>query len=87
MSLVAANLQDWAARYWEKLGAPKEKIIIGMALYARGFTLAGNQTYSPIGALASGPSPAGVYTREKGFVAGFEVSHTTILLSTMWFRI
>ena len=72
-SVIAANLQDWVARYWEKLGAPKEKIVIGMALYARGFTLAGNQTYSPIGAPARGPSQAGIYTREKGFVASFEV--------------
>ena len=54
-------------------GCPKDKLIIGMPTYGRGFTLvdAANDGYY---AAASGPSTAGTYTREAGFLAYYEVS-------------
>lgn len=65
-------LQDWAANYWVKLGVPRHKLIIGMATYGRGFTLA-NKDQSYIGASIKGKSSAGIYTREPGFLAYYEV--------------
>ena len=54
------------------LGVPKEKLIIGMPTYARGFTLEDPNNYM-LGAAVSGASKAGPYTKEKGFVAYYEV--------------
>ena len=53
-------------------GVPKEKLVIGMPTYGRGFTLQ-NPTVNGIGAPASGASVAGLYTREAGFLAYYEV--------------
>ncbi|CAG0892416.1 unnamed protein product [Darwinula stevensoni] len=56
-------------RYWLSLGAPKEKLVMGMPIYGRGFTLANpsnNGFYAP----TSGPGTAGPYTREAG-ILGF----------------
>jgi len=63
---------DWAANYWIEQGCPKEKLIIGMATYGRGFTLvdAGKSAY---GDATKGPAAAGPYTREAGFIAYYEV--------------
>ena len=65
-------LQEWAANYWVNKGAPKEKLIIGMPMYGRTFTLA-NAALPGIGATATGPGRAGKYTREAGFLSFYEV--------------
>ena len=64
--------QDSAAKYWVEKGAPRSKLIIGMATYGRGFLLT-NPAVSGVGAPTKGPSPAGRYTRESGFLAYYEV--------------
>ena len=66
-------LQDWAANYWVQLGVPRHKLVIGMATYGRGFTLADRDQYD-IGAAIRGKSAAGTYTREPGFLAYYEVN-------------
>jgi GH18 family chitinase len=65
--------QRWAAEYWASLGAPRSKLIIGMATYGRSFTLSNPSTSSGIGAPASGPGVAGAYTGEAGMLAYYEV--------------
>ncbi|CAC5375850.1 E3.2.1.14 [Mytilus coruscus] len=62
---------DYVAKYWNSSGAPKEKLIIGLATYGRTFTLSGSQT--GIGAAASGPGIKGQYTRESGFMSYYEI--------------
>lgn len=55
-----------------KLGAPAEKIMIGMPTFGRTFTLADLSKFD-IGSPASGGGIAGPYTSEAGFLAYYEV--------------
>jgi chitinase len=48
---------DYAIKYWISNGAPKEKLVLGLATYARCFTLAGNETN--LGATTVGAGQAG----------------------------
>ncbi|XP_069125631.1 acidic mammalian chitinase-like [Argopecten irradians] len=62
----------WASYYWVTLGAPKEKLNIGLASYGRGFTLTSESDYG-MGAPVSGASPAGTFTREAGYLSYYEI--------------
>ncbi|XP_058456719.1 chitinase-3-like protein 1 [Malaya genurostris] len=55
--------------YWLSQGVPKEKVILGIPLYGRSFTLL-DPSCNHIGAAVSGPGIAGQYSREPG-VIGF----------------
>lgn len=58
------NVND-TVHYWLKAGLPKNKLIMGMGLYGRGFTLAkaeNNGLYAP----TTGGIPQGPYTRQAG---------------------
>ncbi|XP_065157272.1 probable chitinase 10 isoform X2 [Atheta coriaria] len=63
---------DHAANLWVKLGAPREKLIIGMPTYGRTFTLSNPSKYS-VNSPASGGGKEGTYTKEGGFLAYYEV--------------
>lgn len=63
---------DWSARYWVSLGAAKEKMMLGMATYGRGFQLA-DPNNNGLGVQAKGPSTAGPYTVEAGFLSYYEI--------------
>lgn len=63
---------DHASNLWAKLGAPKEKLIIGMPTYGRTFTLS-NPARNAVNSPASGGGEAGKYTGEEGFMAYYEV--------------
>ncbi|XP_067006667.2 probable chitinase 10 [Anabrus simplex] len=63
---------DHAANMWVKLGAPKEKMVIGMGTYGRTFTLS-NLSAFKVNSPASGGGKAGEYTKESGFLAYYEV--------------
>jgi chitinase len=61
-----------SATYWNTLGVPKEKLMIGMATYGRGFTLADSNNHG-IGATTVGPSPPGDCTQTSGLLGYFEI--------------
>ena len=63
---------DHAANLWVKLGSPREKLVIGMATYGRSFTLA-NARSNRVNDPASGGGKEGIYTKEGGFLAYYEV--------------
>lgn len=65
--------QDFAAKMWVRLGAPREKIIIGTGTYGRSFTLT-DPSKNGLNAPATGGGKEGVYTREAGFLAYYEVN-------------
>lgn len=64
---------DYASNLWVRLGAPREKLIIGMPTYGRSFTLS-NPSNFQVNSPSSGGGKEGVYTREAGFLAYYEVS-------------
>ncbi|KAK3782147.1 hypothetical protein RRG08_032901 [Elysia crispata] len=63
---------DWVAKYYVSLGAPRDKINIGMATYGRSFTLADTNN-NGVGAPAARAGRAGRYTMENGFISYYEI--------------
>ncbi|XP_078098082.1 acidic mammalian chitinase-like [Mustelus asterias] len=63
---------DFAAKYWRNNGLPADKMIIGFPAYGRTFTLKTPANHS-VGAPAVGPGPAGIYTKDPGYWAYYEV--------------
>ncbi|KAI0212770.1 Acidic mammalian chitinase [Lamellibrachia satsuma] len=62
----------WALNYYVSLGAPREKLVVGMATYGRAFKTIDN-TQHDLGASTAGTAPAGQYTRENGFLSYYEI--------------
>jgi chitinase len=63
---------DAGAKQWIKLGAPKEKLLIGMPTYGRSFTLNDPEKFD-IGSPAKSGGSSGKYTGEAGFLAYYEI--------------
>lgn len=68
----ASSAQDYSVREWKKQGAPGQKIMVGMPMYGRSFTLK-NTSMFDIGSEVMGGGKAGRYTQEEGFMAYYEV--------------
>lgn len=73
---------EHAANLWVKLGAPKEKMVIGMPTYGRSFTLANTAKYK-VHAPSTGGGKEGTYTKESGFLAYYEVSESFFFIDTI----
>nr|XP_012154006.1 PREDICTED: uncharacterized protein LOC100881881 isoform X1 [Megachile rotundata] len=63
---------DYTVNYLMKKGASPEKIILGIPTYGRSYTLF-NQDATELGAPADGPGVEGDATREKGYLAYYEI--------------
>ncbi|XP_071519776.1 chitinase-3-like protein 1 isoform X2 [Panulirus ornatus] len=61
---------DFAVNYWLKKGTPAHKLVLGLPLYGRSWTLAGPENFP--GAAAVGPGRAGRYVKATGNLAFFE---------------
>ncbi|XP_021358847.1 probable chitinase 10 [Mizuhopecten yessoensis] len=76
------NSQDFAVRYWMNQGAPRGKLVLGLGLYGRSFTLRSSDDHA-LGAEAVGPGLAQPHTKTDGFMAYFEICS---LVVRGWFR-
>ena len=63
---------SFAAQMWTRLGAPKNKLVIGMPTYGRSFTLADKSNYI-VNSPTTGGGTAGEFTRESGFLGYYEI--------------
>ncbi|XP_043252513.1 serine-rich adhesin for platelets [Colletes gigas] len=63
---------DYTIEYLLKKGASPEKIILGIPTYGRSYTLF-NQDATELGSPADGPGIEGDATREKGYLAYYEI--------------
>ena len=63
---------DFGVKLWERMGAPKHKLVVGLATYGRSFTLS-NANQHGMNAPTSGGGKAGEFTRESGFLAFYEI--------------
>ncbi|XP_011230914.2 chitinase-3-like protein 1 [Ailuropoda melanoleuca] len=65
------NNADYAVSYVLRLGAPANKLVMGIPTFGRSFTLASSDT--GVGAPISGPGLPGSFTKEKGTLAYYEI--------------
>jgi len=64
---------SWATDYWISHGASPDKLLLGLAPYGRGFTLANvGLNQGPLSAV-TGPSTAGPQSTEAGYMAYHEI--------------
>lgn len=63
--------QDYAVGYVLRQGAPADKLVMGIPAFGRSFTLASSN--SGVGAPISGPGLPGLFTKEEGTLAYYEV--------------
>uniref|UniRef100_A0A8C9QMV6 Acidic mammalian chitinase n=1 Tax=Scleropages formosus TaxID=113540 RepID=A0A8C9QMV6_SCLFO len=63
---------DYAMNYWLGQGAPASKLLVGFPTYGHTFVLASSSN-TGVGAPATGPGPAGPYSKQSGFLAYYEI--------------
>jgi len=63
---------QWASDYWISQGCPRNKLVVGLATYGRGFTLV-DRHINGTGAPARGLCTPGDFTREGGFLSYYEI--------------
>jgi chitinase len=69
--------QDATVKHYLSKGADPDKIVLGIPTYGRSYSLF-NPDSTDLGSPADGPGEQGTATREKGYLAYYEV----ILLSS-----
>lgn len=66
------KIQDHTIKYYLNAGADKDKLVLGIPTYGRSYTLI-NSDATEIGSPADGPGEQGDATREKGYLAYYEI--------------
>lgn len=64
--------QDYTIKFYIESGADPDKLVLGIPTYGRSYTLF-NADATEIGSPADGPGEQGDATREKGYLAYYEV--------------
>ncbi|XP_029640998.1 chitinase-3-like protein 1 [Octopus sinensis] len=64
--------QEWSIEYWIKLGAPKNKLVLGMTAAGNTYTLK-NATKHGLGAPVEKAGEKGPYTKQEGFLSYYEI--------------
>ncbi|GAB1599458.1 chitinase-3-like protein 1 [Argonauta hians] len=64
--------QEWSIEYWIKLGAPKDKLVLGMTAAGNTYTLK-NASQNGLGAAVAGAGEQGPYTKQIGFLSYYEI--------------
>lgn len=72
-------LQDFTVKFYLAAGADREKLVLGIPTYGRSYTLL-NADATEIGDPADGPGEQGDATREKGYLAYYEVRLVSIII-------
>ena len=70
--IMSLHLILFSVRHWMSLGAPKEKLIVGIPTYGRSWTLASSSA-TAIGSSATGGAQAGPITQASGFLGYNEI--------------
>lgn len=65
--------QDYSIKYYLNEGADRDKLVLGIPTYGRSYTLL-NSEATEIGSPTDGPGEQGDATREKGYLAYYEVT-------------
>ncbi|XP_075219897.1 chitinase 6 isoform X2 [Lycorma delicatula] len=63
---------DYTVKHYLELGADRNKLVLGIPTYGRSYTLF-NPESNQLGAPADGPGEQGDATREKGYLAYYEI--------------
>lgn len=63
---------DYTVKYYLKEGADRDKLVLGIPTYGRSYTLL-NEESTEIGSPTDGPGDQGDATREKGYLAYYEI--------------
>jgi chitinase len=72
VGLLPVSFQDYSVNQWLSGGVPASKLLIGIPMYGRTYTLADPNNYG-LGAPIIDSGAAGLYTGERGFLAYYEV--------------
>ena len=70
-SYLSERYADFAVQRWISNGISPEKIVLGLPLYGRSWTLSTNKTIPP--APAAGPGAPGKWTEDAGLLAYYEI--------------
>lgn len=73
MQISFHALQDYSIKFYLNEGADRSKLVLGIPTYGRSYTLL-NEEATDIGSPSDGPGAQGDATREKGYLAYYEVS-------------
>jgi len=74
---ILFTVQNFTVHYWMEKGLRPKKLILGMPMYGRSFSLA-NKDNNGLQARSYGGGEAGKYTREGGFLAYYEVQNIPV---------
>jgi len=78
VGLLPVFFQDYSVNQWLRGGVPASKLLIGIPMYGRTYTLVNPDDHG-LGAPINDSGPAGLYTGERGFLAYYEVFQCVFL--------